>query len=309
MAGKGGGAWKVAYADFVTAMMAFFLVMWIVAQNKPVKEAVAKYFNDPFGVSSKSAGTGPNIPVSKGPGTPGGGGVQKGLRNPGPRFTPPSTSLALHDSGKGEGARKPGLVVVHDGDKPSVGTYVQFAEHSAELDEPSRRRLDEVVPLMMGKPYKVEIRGHSSRRPPAADGTYQDVWQLSFARCAAVLAYLESQGILPERFRLSQAGPYEPGLPREEQDWRLHGSRVEVFMLDEIVESLAPAHQKVPQPGPPRGATAAPDGHGEHPQPPAGDSAATHEENEAHPPDEPEPHAEPHDVQPHGPVEAAQPAH
>ena len=53
MAGKGGGAWKVAYADFVTAMMAFFLVMWIVAQNKPVKESVAKYFNDPMGTSGK----------------------------------------------------------------------------------------------------------------------------------------------------------------------------------------------------------------------------------------------------------------
>ena len=38
MAGKGGGAWKVAYADFVTAMMAFFLVMWIVGQDKPVKQ-------------------------------------------------------------------------------------------------------------------------------------------------------------------------------------------------------------------------------------------------------------------------------
>ena len=33
MAGHGGGAWKVAYADFVTAMMAFFMVMWITAQK------------------------------------------------------------------------------------------------------------------------------------------------------------------------------------------------------------------------------------------------------------------------------------
>ena len=49
MAGKGGGAWKVAYADFVTAMMAFFLVMWIVGQDKPVKQAVAQYFEDPLG--------------------------------------------------------------------------------------------------------------------------------------------------------------------------------------------------------------------------------------------------------------------
>jgi flagellar motor protein MotB len=49
MAGKGGGAWKVAYADFVTAMMAFFLVMWIMSQDKKLKRAVAHYFSDPAG--------------------------------------------------------------------------------------------------------------------------------------------------------------------------------------------------------------------------------------------------------------------
>src|SRR6185503_2303157 len=48
MAGKGGGAWKVAYADFVTAMMAFFLVMWITAQNDDVRKAIAHHFTDPF---------------------------------------------------------------------------------------------------------------------------------------------------------------------------------------------------------------------------------------------------------------------
>ena len=57
MAGKGGGAWKVAYADFVTAMMAFFLVMWIVGQDKPVKQAVAKYFEDPLGMDKGSRST------------------------------------------------------------------------------------------------------------------------------------------------------------------------------------------------------------------------------------------------------------
>jgi chemotaxis protein MotB len=45
--GHHGGAWKVAYADFVTAMMAFFLVMWIVGQSAAVKAAVAMYFRDP----------------------------------------------------------------------------------------------------------------------------------------------------------------------------------------------------------------------------------------------------------------------
>jgi len=45
--GHHGGAWKVAYADFVTAMMAFFLVMWLVTQSNVVKQAVQSYFLDP----------------------------------------------------------------------------------------------------------------------------------------------------------------------------------------------------------------------------------------------------------------------
>src|SRR5882672_10097505 len=47
--GHHGGAWKVAYADFVTAMMALFIVLWLLNTSKPVKEAVAGYFNDPTG--------------------------------------------------------------------------------------------------------------------------------------------------------------------------------------------------------------------------------------------------------------------
>jgi chemotaxis protein MotB len=45
--GHHGGAWKVAYADFVTAMMAFFLVMWLVSSSPEVKKSVAGYFRDP----------------------------------------------------------------------------------------------------------------------------------------------------------------------------------------------------------------------------------------------------------------------
>jgi chemotaxis protein MotB len=46
-AGHHGGSWKVAFADFMTAMMAFFLVMWLVGQDDRVKESVAGYFRDP----------------------------------------------------------------------------------------------------------------------------------------------------------------------------------------------------------------------------------------------------------------------
>jgi len=45
--GHHGGAWKVAYADFVTAMMAFFIVMWILGQNEEVKKQVEAFFKDP----------------------------------------------------------------------------------------------------------------------------------------------------------------------------------------------------------------------------------------------------------------------
>ena len=45
--GHHGGAWKVAFADFMTAMMAFFLVMWLVGQKDEIREAVAGYFRDP----------------------------------------------------------------------------------------------------------------------------------------------------------------------------------------------------------------------------------------------------------------------
>ena len=55
--GHHGGAWKVAYADFVTAMMAFFLVMWLVNQNPNVKAAIGAYFRDP-GVFETTKGGG-----------------------------------------------------------------------------------------------------------------------------------------------------------------------------------------------------------------------------------------------------------
>jgi chemotaxis protein MotB len=56
--GHHGGAWKVAYADFVTAMMALFIVLWIVGQSKQVKEYVAAYFKDPGAFFENTKGGG-----------------------------------------------------------------------------------------------------------------------------------------------------------------------------------------------------------------------------------------------------------
>jgi chemotaxis protein MotB len=60
MAAKGGGSWKVAYADFVTAMMAFFLVMWICAQDQKIKRSVSDYFSDPLGSANANSTKKPN---------------------------------------------------------------------------------------------------------------------------------------------------------------------------------------------------------------------------------------------------------
>jgi chemotaxis protein MotB len=53
-AAQHGGAWKVAYADFVTAMMALFIVLWLMNSSKPVQEAVGGYFRDPYGSAQKT---------------------------------------------------------------------------------------------------------------------------------------------------------------------------------------------------------------------------------------------------------------
>ena len=50
--GHHGGAWKVAYADFVTAMMSLFIVLWLMGSSEKVKKAVAGYFNDPKGTAN-----------------------------------------------------------------------------------------------------------------------------------------------------------------------------------------------------------------------------------------------------------------
>src|SRR6266480_7444346 len=67
--GHHGGAWKVAYADFVTAMMALFIVLWLLNTSKQMQEAVGGYFKDPTGSSKKvgtdQRGSGENLLVSK----------------------------------------------------------------------------------------------------------------------------------------------------------------------------------------------------------------------------------------------------
>lgn len=67
--GRHGGAWKVAYADFVTAMMALFIVLWLMNTSPKVKNSVSGYFRDPLGAGkhtgTKAAGLGEAMPLKK----------------------------------------------------------------------------------------------------------------------------------------------------------------------------------------------------------------------------------------------------
>src|SRR5579863_2873859 len=69
MAKKGhahhGGSWKVAYADFITAMMALFLCLWLTSQDQKIKDAVERAFRNPFSsVTKESVGIIPNKEAS-----------------------------------------------------------------------------------------------------------------------------------------------------------------------------------------------------------------------------------------------------
>src|SRR5579863_5696118 len=67
--GHHGGAWKVAYADFVTAMMALFIVLWLMNASEQIKRAISAYFTDPSGMGhltgSANAGSGEALKLTK----------------------------------------------------------------------------------------------------------------------------------------------------------------------------------------------------------------------------------------------------
>lgn len=225
MAGHGGGAWKVAYADFVTAMMAFFMVMWITAQSKPVKQAIAQYFKDPAAYKASM------IPIhdlddnsaDKPP---------EGLHSPGMGLSVQGSKA----SKKGGELPQLGLSVLHDGDRRILGTVIVFAESSADLTAEAKKQIERLTPLVRGKRNKLEVRGHATRRPLPPNSTYRDAWQLCYGRCLAVMKCLDDEGVEPERLRLSQAGPYEPQTIEEDVAKQAQNSRVEVYVLGEFVD-------------------------------------------------------------------------
>jgi chemotaxis protein MotB len=230
MAGKGGGAWKVAYADFVTAMMAFFLVMWITAQNQAVKDSIAHYFQDPFGEPDGVASTTTPLEVPEGAATVGPLDMGWGLAGGSAQHKPTSKAL-VHDAANNKSTR----TVIFDLDiDVSTGTMLLFPHDSAVLDDAAQSQLNALIPQLLGKPNLIEIRGHASRRPLPVDAPFEDEWQLCYLRCLGTMKFLTERGVDAGRIRLSQAGVSEPYTLRRESAWQRRNSRVEVYVLREF---------------------------------------------------------------------------
>ena len=173
MAG-GGGAWKVAYADFVTAMMAFFLVMWITAQSQKVKEAVAHHFSDPFGLQDKNSKSG-------------------GLDAAGP-------PMQFNENQRF--SVKPKLLVDQNDLRHQLGTMIFFKNNAATLDEQAKAAIEALVPNLTSQFNAVEIVAYADRQATSSGG--DGPWVLVQQRCLAVKEFLIDWGVPPHKIRLVQ---------------------------------------------------------------------------------------------------------
>jgi chemotaxis protein MotB len=218
MAGAGGGAWKVAYADFVTAMMAFFMVMWLTTQREGVKEAVAGYFRDPFATFKST---------------------EKGAA---------ATAVPITDPMYGHTSQPQKRPLPVSGDSTDYQFTVVFPSDDAAIEPAQLEYIKNFAPMMVGKLNRVEVRGHCLRRPLPQGSPFTDHWQLCYSRCQAVKKELEALGIERERIRLSQAEGNEPlALNLTKEELALN-SRVDVILLPDLADLAweRPQSEKAP---------------------------------------------------------------
>jgi chemotaxis protein MotB len=181
-----GGAWKVAYADFVTAMMSLFIVLWLMNSNAKVKQAVAGYFRDPAGVG-KLAGTdkdGSNktVEVSKDNMEQLKLELERAIKTL-PRFQEIKDQIAI--------------TVTHEGLRIELMETETGMFFQSGSPKPSDTGIDLLrqLAVQLGKlPNRVLIEGHTDARPFARAGPYGN-WELSADRANQARTIMESQGL------------------------------------------------------------------------------------------------------------------
>jgi chemotaxis protein MotB len=184
-AGHHGGAWKVAYADFVTAMMALFIVLWLLNTKPPIKEAIAGYFNDPSGKGKQSgsamAGRGETMAIKRDEMDKLKDKLVDAMKKM-PDFSKIKDQVEMTVTG--EGLRIELLETEHG----------MFFESGNSQPSPAGKELLEKLASEVGKlNNRVLIEGHTDARPFSAHG-YTN-WELSADRANAARRLMQQSGL------------------------------------------------------------------------------------------------------------------
>ena len=184
--GHHGGAWKVAYADFVTAMMALFIVLWLLNSSEQVRKAVSAYFQDPSGSGSHSGsastGTGETVSVNKDNMTELKDKLEQAMKRS-PEFEKLKDYIQM--SVTGEGLR----VEMMESEK---GIFFESGSgHPSETGHELILRLGEELKKL---PNDLLIEGHTDAKPFSSGGDYSN-WELSTDRANAARKLMEANGM------------------------------------------------------------------------------------------------------------------
>jgi chemotaxis protein MotB len=184
--GHQGSAWKVAYADFVTAMMALFIVLWLMNSSKQIREAVGGYFKDPTGTSKKVGnamlGAADNFIVTKDNMEKIKDELQKTIRRT-VNFQKLKDSISMTITP--EGLRIELM-------ESAAGTF--FQSGVAAPTDTGKELLIGLAQELGKLPNKISIEGHTDSKPFAGRGDYSN-WELSTDRANAARRLMQDNGL------------------------------------------------------------------------------------------------------------------
>jgi len=185
-AGHHGGAWKVAYADFVTAMMAFFMVMWLMNSSEKVQKAVGGYFTDPTGYGkqqgSGQGGSGDGLTLGKQDLGKIKDELEKMVKQQ-PQFQKMKDQVQMTVTGEGLRVE---LLETEKG---------MFFESGNQNPSGQGEEMLRMLAKEMGKlPNKLMIEGHTDAKPFNGRAGYSN-WELSVERANAARKVMESGGL------------------------------------------------------------------------------------------------------------------
>jgi chemotaxis protein MotB len=188
--GHHGGAWKVAYADFVTAMMALFIVLWMMNASKEVQEAVGGYFKDPRG-SSKMVGSNKN-----------GAGVYVALKKEDLLKLKQELEKSIHHLDPMDKLKSQiEITITEEGLRIELMESAKgtFFELGSAHPTGSLKELLQVLAQEVGKlPNKISIEGHTDSKPYSMSKTY-DNWDLSTDRANEARRLMQEEGVRPDQ--------------------------------------------------------------------------------------------------------------